>query len=1334
MPSCLSLRLRAAAPLVAALFVLQAAGCRGAEPATPPVKAGELAEKAAAAEMAARSVEAAELYLKAAIELAETTRKAEKAEKTEKAEKKEKAETADKPGLDQAAAWAEVEFLVEKAYALASLRLFRGRLVEPLGKLGKLAEGRPDLGAQISWRLANCLRAAGDEKAAAKEFRRLGFVTDWQVIGPFDNERGQGFAQAYPPETELDLAKNYPGKKRKVAWQRNPCQPEDGYVDLAGMLRPNQEAVAYLLAYVQVDGKKDLPAAVRLASDDGVRVWLNGREVLKREAQRPAVFDQDRFGVVLRPGHNALLVKVAQADGEWGLRLRLTAPDGAALKDVEVRADRVYPAVEPAAGAAPEIELGALGHFEKRAAAEPKDAAALLRLGFLTSRAAAFDREKGERPDRKLLEAAVKAEPTSARLWYELSAVAAASGRMRVESDENPRRRALEQSVKIAPSAAAELELAAHYLRQYRNFGKAAAHLEKARTLSPDSLEVRLLEAEMSIERGDAAEAFAAAAALAKANPASCRAQLAQASALEAAGNLQAGAEAAAAAFKLDCSEDREVERLARVWLGTGQLYKALEVYDGLLARRPYRTDIRAERARLLAGGGKYDQAIEECQKGLNVCREDHKLLGLLGEYLAATKKPDRAREAWRQALELQPNYVELERYVEYVENRVSYDRKHRENVTDLLATAPRVSGAANQPGAYLLNKVIDRVYPDGTNSRTIHVLIKILNDSGAKRFGEDRIVYYADEQRAVVRTARAVRADGREEQAKVLPEQVVPVGERRLAVRSIRFPPLAAGDAIEVEYRIDDLEQGFFGRYFGNVYHFRQDLPVTLAKYVLIAPAGLELHSRPVRCELQPEVRQDPDDKATVYTWAMRDQPAIDSEPLMPPMSELSPAVEVSTYKDWTSFGKWYWGLIRKQHEAGPEVARLSKELCANAATEMDKIRAVYNYVVTDIRYVAWEFGVHGFKPYRAEQIVARKFGDCKDKATLICALLAEQGIAAHPVLIRADVLRGQQDLGLPLISNFNHCIAWLPAGKDRPELWLDGTAQYCSLDALLDTDRGARVAVVAPEGATVRDIPPSAPEMNATTCDFRLSLSLDGLARGTVRSTAGGDRSMVCRSTFQKPEYRPKILSRLYGRRHQGANVVGVTGSDLKDLNAPVSFRYAVDLPGCLRRSGDEFVLELPDDPLRGVLGYGGKDELFPEHFTVYASGTKREHDVVLPAAWQHAAHYEVKLPEGLAPAALPADAKVEGEFGKLAIARKVEGGKLIVDKSLALAVTRVPVAKYAEFRKFCLEVDRLESEKITLARKAAGPEKDKDKGKEKDKDKDKDKDKPASEKEGG
>jgi Flp pilus assembly protein TadD/transglutaminase-like putative cysteine protease len=1276
---------RGSAAALAALALTVALACpaaerlAGAKPAVP--RARQLAEKASASEIAARFGESADLYLQAA---------AASAEDAVRAAKKKDAGGAN-------AMWAEAEFLLEKGCALYEKISGRKRSLTQLRRLAKLARSRPVLGARVSWRLAEAWRAAGEDKAAAKELSRLGFVTEWRIVGPFDNERGQGFDRVYGPEKETDFKAEYAGKKRKVRWRRNPLRAADGLVDLAGMFRPDREAVAYLLTFIEVGGRADVPAAVRLGSADGVRAWLNGRRVFEREADREPGFDQDVFGVTLRPGWNALLVKVAQSDGSWGLRLRLTDPAGARLDDVDFDASRLRAHAAPAAKI-PEVSRGAMEHFQRRARSNPKDADALMRLGFLTARLAAFDREGGARPDREILERATKARPADARLWYELSFLSTVGGRMSAETNQNPRRDALERSAKLAPSAATELELADYYLRRYRNFKKAGRHLSRARGRSPDSLEVKLLAVELAAARGDRAEALAGAARLVKFNPDDPRPREVRARLLAEAGNPARACESYAAALRLD-SSGKLLGAAGEQFEQSGQSYRSLEILETLLWRRPYDAGLRLERAGLLAGRGDYGAAVGECRKGLAVAPEDHRLLARLGEYLDWLGKKRDARAARRRALELMPNYVELERYVEYLEGRPGYDRKYREDSAELLKSAARVTGKAGDQAAYLLYKVIDRVYPDGTNSRTVHVMAKILSEHGARRFASRQVVYYAGEQRAAIRTARVHRAGGGSERAKILPERSYVRAERRIGVRRVHFPSPAVGDVVELEYRVDDLEQGFFGRYFGSTFQFRRAMPVLRSRYVLIVPRELEIYFRAVRCDLAPRRSEDRREKARVYTWTAENQPKIAREAMMPPLGEISPAVQVSTYKDWKSFGKWYWGLIRKQHQPGPGVRKKARELGAGAKTEMQKIAAVYNYVVTDIRYVAWEFGVHGFQPYRVEQILERKFGDCKDKSTLICAMLAENGITAHPVLIRSQTRRQNQDLTLPLISHFNHCIVYVPPGEGRPELWLDGTAAASSTDALPDADRGAKVAVITPEGAVVRRIPQSSPALNATSETFVMSLKPDGSGSGEVRATAGGDRSAVMRTAFRNPLLRTRILNRLHGRRNPGASSGSVGFSDLKDLNVPVSYKYSLQLPKLARERDGLLELELPDSPLRGVLGYGGRDDLFAARFATYAPGASRRHDLVLPAAWRHSARYEISLPPGWKTAELPADARLVTEFGQLVVTRKFEAGRLTVAKTLELAATRVPVAKYAEFRKFCLALDRLEGIRIQL-----------------------------------
>jgi len=1271
--------------LLLALAVVTARGLtaeRQPAPEPKPSRAQETAGRASVAELAARFTEAADLYLQAALASAQDGAVADRKE--------------DRAGGD--ALWAEAEFLVEKAAALAESTAGLRRLVPGLRNMVKLARGRPLVGARANWHLARAWRAAGEDRAAAKALSGLDFVTDWQVIDPFDNERGQGFTRAYPPEKEIDFAASFEGKKRRVAWRRVPARAADGLVDLAGMLRPNREAVAYLATFLDVDSRTNVPAALRLGSGDGVRVWLNGSRVFERDAHREAGFDQDVFGVLLRPGWNALLVKVSQSQGSWGLRLRITDPAGAPLSKVRARADRVRVNAAPSAREAPAPERGAPDHFRRRVEANPKDVDALMRLGFLTARLGAYDLEGGARPDRDLLQRAAETRPGDARLWYELSFVSAEGGRHSAEINENPRRIALEKSARLSPSAAAELELARYYLRRYRNFKKTARHLARARTRNSDSLEVKLLEVEVAAERGDNAAALAAAERLVRFKPEEPRAWTARAELFIKADNPAMAAECRAAAIKLDaCDEALESSREA--FEESGQAYRSLELLEQLVRRRPFETELYRRRARLLAGRRDYGAAVEQCRRALKIAPEDHRLLADLAEYLDWLGRKKEARRLRRRALKLRPNFVELERHVEFLEGRPGYDRRYREKTAPLLAAAAGLQGKPGEAGAYLLCKTIDRVYPDGTSSRTVHLLVKILSDSGARRFAMQRVVYYAREQRAVIRTARVHRAAGGSENARVLPERTVTRAERELGMRLAQFPSPGVGDTVEFEYRIDDLEQGFFGRYFGSTFHFRREMPVKLARYVLIAPKGLKLHFNRVRGAAPPAVRQDAREGTTVYTWTARDQKKIVREPMMPAMREASPAVQVSTYRDWAAFGKWYWGLIRKQHQAGPLVRRKARELGAGARTELDKIKAIYNFVVTDIRYVAWEFGVHGFKPYRAEQVLARRFGDCKDKSTLICSMLAEHGIRSYPVLIRAQRLREKQDLSLPLISHFNHCIVYVPADRNRPEMWLDGTAANASFDALPDANRGAQVAVITPGGALLRSIPASSPGLNATSDRFVLSLARDGSASGEVRATATGGRSVIFRRAFANPLHRARILDRLHGRRNPGARTGSAGSSDLRDLKVPVNYRYALKLPRLAVERDGLMELQLPDDPLRGVLGYEGRDELFARRFAVYCPGATRTHDLVLPSAWQHSVGYEIALPPGWKPAKLPADTRLETEFGSLVIRRKFEAGKLIIDKSLALAVTRVPARKYPDFRRFCLELDRLEARRVYL-----------------------------------
>lgn len=151
------------------------------------------------------------------------------------------------------------------------------------------------------------------------------FITDWNLIGPFDAPDMDSLLTAYPPEKETDLNAIYKGKGGvDAAWR--PIQSNStGFVDLTQLVTPNEYAIVYGLAYVQ--SPDDREAALLVGSDDGVRVWVNDALVHSNPAYRGAYPDQDTVKVGLRKGWNKVLIKVLQGAGGWGFFLRFADPD-----------------------------------------------------------------------------------------------------------------------------------------------------------------------------------------------------------------------------------------------------------------------------------------------------------------------------------------------------------------------------------------------------------------------------------------------------------------------------------------------------------------------------------------------------------------------------------------------------------------------------------------------------------------------------------------------------------------------------------------------------------------------------------------------------------------------------------------------------------------------------------------------------------------------------------------------------------------------------------------------------------------------------------------------
>ena len=207
--------------------------------------------------------------------------------------------------------------------------------LEAAVRRGLVAGAHPLVAAQAAFLLAHLCDERGATEEAASLRAGLGFFTHPSVIGPFGEGRAS-FRTAFPPESEPapELARSsrsshYPGKTHDVGWRAADAAVREGALYLDGLLRPDDQAVAYVAAFVHSD--RERAAALRIGSPGPVKIWVNGALVFANDVVRPAVLDQDAAPVRLGRGWNRILIKTVVVDGAWRLYARLTEPSGAPL-------------------------------------------------------------------------------------------------------------------------------------------------------------------------------------------------------------------------------------------------------------------------------------------------------------------------------------------------------------------------------------------------------------------------------------------------------------------------------------------------------------------------------------------------------------------------------------------------------------------------------------------------------------------------------------------------------------------------------------------------------------------------------------------------------------------------------------------------------------------------------------------------------------------------------------------------------------------------------------------------------------------------------------------
>jgi transglutaminase-like putative cysteine protease len=584
----------------------------------------------------------------------------------------------------------------------------------------------------------------------------------------------------------------------------------------------------------------------------------------------------------------------------------------------------------------------------------------------------------------------------------------------------------------------------------------------------------------------------------------------------------------------------------------------------------------------------------------------------------------------------------------------------------------------------------VTQVYDNGLAGQFRQIVFQPLTDAGAAVGRQYSFTFQADRQRAQLRGARVYRATGAVDEAVETGEGPADSPELSMYTSArtvyVQFPRLEAGDVVELRYRIDDIgDRGDFAGYFGEVEYLQAEAPIGHAEYVVITPKDRKLY---VDAQRVPGLEQSVELRGAERVHRFRADAVVglDPEPAMPPWSEVLGFVHVSTYPSYRELGAWYWGLSRDQLELDAGTRELTQRIAAGKTTTRDKVAAVYDWVVKNTRYVALEFGIYGYKPRRSVQTVSRGWGDCKDKAAVIVAMLNELGVDASMVLVRSGH-RGRFDSKVASLAPFDHAIAYVP----ELDLYLDGTAEFSGSRELPEMDQGALALQVNAGKAKLVTLPENNPKEHVKRREVSMRLAPSGNAELELAYTTSGASAASWRQRYAgEATRRGRVLEDL-SQEFPGIEIPkssGVTLNDVSNYEQPVSLRVRAKAPHLWREEGGALSLRVTP-----------RERLAP----LYASLPRRRLDVDLGAVAALEERHEIVLPPGFEVKSAPPNAKLSGPFGELSVAVVQEPGKVIIDAAVALSVARVSPERYAEFRKFCQAADAAFEPRLVLGARA-------------------------------
>jgi len=591
-----------------------------------------------------------------------------------------------------------------------------------------------------------------------------------------------------------------------------------------------------------------------------------------------------------------------------------------------------------------------------------------------------------------------------------------------------------------------------------------------------------------------------------------------------------------------------------------------------------------------------------------------------------------------------------------------------------------------------LYSEKVLSVQPNGKIKTVEREAYKILRPDG-KSYGMVQ-ASYDSETRITGMHAWCIPAQGKDYEVKessAVESALIGVDGSELVtdVRTKLLEIPAAEPGNIVGYEIEHEDRPYI---FQDEWVFQGGVPTREAHFTLQLPPGWEYKAVWLNHpELEPVAANNQ------WQWAVSNVKAIKFEEDMPPpvgvagrmiVSLFPPGGVKKGFQSWSEMGSWYSTLTNGRRDPSAEIKQKVAALTASAATPLAKMQSLAAFVQSDIRYVAILLGIGGVQPHPATDIFANRYGDCKDKATLLSSMLKEAGINSYYVVINAE--RGVVTSATPPhIGGFNHVILAVQLPPGLTDRSLMAVVQHPKLGRILFFDptdhltpfgqlSGALQAnyglLVTPDGGDLIELPQLPSSSNAITRSAKLTLDDKGTLQGEVKEVRLGDPASSQRWALRsatKSADQIKPIETTLSHSLATFQIGKATVTSLRQNQLPFEYDYSFVSPNYAKHAGD---LLLVRPRVLGSKSSSILETTEPRLYPVEFDGPERDTDI-----------FEITLPAGYDVDDLPSPVNADYDFAAYHSKAEKDGNVLRYTRVFEVKQLSVPVNRMDDLKKF-------------------------------------------------